>query len=95
MRFIIYRASDSQAQSSMKTPPCKNAIVVEERKPILEGIRDENGRMIYFDTGKTKTLKHWEVEINTLEELLELQTEVGSSLIFDRDSIEIYDDYIE
>lgn len=35
MRFIIHRASDSQAQSSMKTPSCKNAIVVEERKTYI------------------------------------------------------------
>lgn len=35
------------------------------------------------------------IEINTLEELLELRIEQGTSLIVDRDTIEIYNDYRE
>jgi len=39
---------------------------------------------------------NWEVNINTLEELLELQKEVGDMILFQHDnSITIYDDYVE
>lgn len=37
----------------------------------------------------------WEVEINTLEELLDLQKEVGEELIISDEYIEIYDAYRE
>lgn len=37
----------------------------------------------------------WDVEINTLEELLDLQKEVGEELIISDGHIEIYDDYRE
>ena len=37
----------------------------------------------------------WEVEINTLEELLDLQKEVGEELIISDGYIEIYDEYRE
>jgi len=36
-----------------------------------------------------------EIEINTLEDLLELQSKVGCELIISGGSIEIYDDYRE
>jgi len=36
-----------------------------------------------------------EIEINTLEDLLEFQSEIGCELILDSGSIEIYDDYRE
>ena len=47
---------------------------------------------------KIKIVKHWEVDINTLEELLELQTEVNNPLvILSDDSLEIknYNGYRE
>ena len=71
MRFRICRSSDSCINFN-KTPPCKNAIIVEKQEPIVYWIRDENNKRIQWDTGKTRIIKHWEVDINTLEELLEL-----------------------
>ena len=96
MRFRICRSSDYSGFN--KTPPCKNAIVVEEQEPIVYWIRDENNKRIQYDTGKIRIIKHWEVDINTLEELIELETEVASPLIISSDGmreIEIYDDYRE
>ncbi len=97
MRFRICRTSDSCINFN-ETPPCKNAVVVEEQKSIFEWIRDENGKRMQCDTGKIRIIKHWEVDINTLEELLELETEVEHPLIISSDDsleIEIYDDYRE
>ena len=97
MRFRIYRTSDSYVNFN-DNPPCKNAIIVEEQEPIIYWIRDENNKRIQWDTGKIRIIKHWEVDINTLEELLELETEVASPLIIssgDSLEIEIYDDYRE
>lgn len=97
MRFRIYRSSDSCINFN-KTPPCKNAIIVEKQEPIVYWIRDENNKRIQWDTGKIRIIKHWEVDINTLEELLELEAEVNNSLIISSDDspeIEIYDGYRE
>ena len=97
MRFRICRSSDSCINFN-KTPPCKNAIIVEKQEPIVYWIRDENNKRIQWDTGKTRIIKHWEVDINTLEELLELEAEVNNSLIISSDDspeIEIYDCYRE
>ena len=97
MRFRICRTSDSCINFN-ETPPCKNAIIVEEQEPILERIRDENNKWIRCDIGKIQIIKHWEVDINTLEELLELETEVDNPLIISSDGmreIEIYDSYRE
>ena len=97
MRFRICRTSDS-CVSFNKNPPCKNAIIVEEQEPIIYWIRDENNKRIQWDTGKIRIKKHWEVDINTLEELLELQTEVFDPLIISSNGmqeIEIYDSYRE
>lgn len=97
MRFRICRSSDSCINFN-KTPPCKNAIIVEKQEPIVYWIRDENNKRIQCDTGKIRIIKHWEVDINTLEELLELEAEVNNSLIISSDDspeIEIYDGYRE
>lgn len=91
MRFRIYRSSDYGY--FYEAPPCKNAVVVEEQEPIFEWARDENNKRIRCDTGKAKIVKHWEVDINTLEELLELEAEAEHPLIIssgDLLEIEIY-----
>lgn len=97
MFFKIIRTSDPYIRFN-ENPPCKSAIIVEKAKPVTDWIRDEHNKWIEHDTGKTKIEKHWEVEINTLEELLELQTEVEHPLIissYDLLEIEIYDTYRE
>lgn len=97
MRFRICRSSDPYINFN-ETPPCKNAIIVEEQEPIFDRIRDENNKWILRSTGKIRIVKHWEVDINALEELLELEAEVTNPLIISSDGmpeIEIYDDYRE
>lgn len=97
MRFRICRSSDSCINFN-EIPPCKNAVIVEEQEPIFDRIRDENNQWIRCAIGKIKIIKHWEVDINTLEELLELEAEVNNSLIISSDDspeIEIYDCYRE
>ena len=42
---------------------------------------------------KTRPDNHWEIEVNTLEELMDIVDENG--IIVYEDSIIIYDDYIE
>lgn len=96
MHFRICRSSDYSDFN--ETPPCKNAVIVEEQEPIFDRIRDENNEWILHSIGKIRIVKHCEVDINTLEELLELETEVASPLIISSDGmpeIEIYDDYRE
>ena len=97
MRFRICRTSDSCINFN-ENPPCKNVIIVEEQEPIIFWILDENNKRIQWDTGKIRIIKHWEVAINTLEELLDLDTEVASPRIISSDGmreIEIYDCYRE
>lgn len=97
MRFRICRSSDSCINFN-ETPPCKNAVIVEEQEPIFDRIRDENNQWIRCSIGKIRIIKHWEVDINTLEELLELETEVDNPIIISSDDlpeIEIYDCYRE
>ena len=82
MRFKICRSSDSYITSN-EIPPCKNAVIVEGQVMVREKIR---------------YVPHWEVDINTLEEFLELQKEVEHPLIVSSDEtleIEIYDDWRE
>lgn len=84
MRFRIGRSSDPIINFN-ETPPCKNAVIIEEQDMIAV-------------SGKILHRKHWEVDINTIDELLELQTEVSHPLIISSDDspeIEIYDDWRE
>lgn len=100
MRFKIYRTSDPYLTFN-ETPPCKNAILVKEQEPVVEWIRDENNvGWLQNDTGIRKIVKHWEVDINTLEELMELEADVEHPLIISSDDddspeIEIYNSYRE
>ena len=98
MRFRICRSIDSYIIFN-ETPPCKNAVIVEEQIPILDSTRDNNNnKWAQCDTSTIRIVKHWEVDIHTLEELLELQTEVEHPLIISSDDspeIEIYDDWRE
>lgn len=82
MRFKICRSSDFYITFN-EIPPCKNAVIVEGQVMVRE---------------KVRYIPHWEVDINTLEELLELQKEVEHPLIVSYDDtleIEIYDDWRE
>ena len=78
------------------TPPCKGAVLIEEDLQVTTKIRDENGRFIDFLTGKTAHKYHWEIELNTIEELMKFLSEVYDEAIFSQDgTIEIYDTYRE
>jgi hypothetical protein len=46
--------------------------------------------------GAIKDKNHWYIEISTLEELLEFIEKLDEGIIFyNKDSITIYDDYVE
>lgn len=95
MRFKIYRTGE---EYNSNTPsPCKNAIKVDKDFEEVRYRTDEKGKLIRYLTGKTITSSHWEIELNTLEDFIDLQEEVEKPLIFfgEVDGIEIYDDYRE
>ena len=52
-------------------------------------------KIVEIDPVGHRELVRWEVEINTLEELLDLLKEAGYELIISDDYIEIYDAYRE
>lgn len=52
-------------------------------------------KIVEIDPVGHRELVRWEVEINTLEELLDLLKEAGYELIISDGYIEIYDDYRE
>lgn len=95
MRFKIYRTGEEY--NSNAPSPCKNAIKVDKDFEEVRYRTDEKGKLIRYLTGKTITSSHWEIELNTLEDFIDLQEEVEKPLIFfgEVDGIEIYDDYRE
>lgn len=108
MKFTIFKTSgDMYVKTSCwhsqeridefkNTPPCKGAILIEEEVQVTTKIRDENSRLIEFLTGKTAQKYHWEIEINTIEELMNFLAEADHEAIFSDDgTIEIYDTYRE
>ena len=44
---------------------------------------------------ENESWNEWEIEINSLDELLALMDRVGDNLIIGRNNITIYDDYVE
>lgn len=101
MTFRITKSSDRGFDENR--PPCKNAVVGSQERHRLARIYDEHGSVILQDMTYQENI--WTVEINTLEELLALQKEVGEkgfefSLILlapenEMPEIEIYDAYRE
>ena len=89
MKFIIARASDL----GDCTQPCKGSSleIREERKTIRE-VQNERGGLIPIEEIRQRPA--WSIEIDTIEDLMQLINEVGS-VILDRKSITIYDDYVE
>lgn len=83
MTFKIYRDSERNVK------PCQNAYPIEVEREILDFDFDENGEFVW-NIIKRKDMD-WAVEINTLEELMELQKEVQDALVIDRNKIEIHD----
>ena len=78
------------------TPPCKGAVLIEEDVQVTTKIRDENGRLIEFLTGKNGHKYHWEIDLNTIEGLMNFLSEAEHEAIFSQDgTIEIYDTYRE
>ena len=108
MRFTIFKTSGYMyvKTSSLysketidkfkNTPPCKGAVLIEEDLQVTTKIRDENGRLIEFLTGKTGHKYHWEIELNTIEDLMKFLSEAEHEAIFSKEgTIEIYDTYRE
>ena len=108
MRFTVFKTSGHMyvKTSSLysketidkfkNTPPCKGAVLIEEDLQVTTKIRDENGRFIDFLTGKTAHKYHWEIELNTIEELMKFLSEADDEAIFSNDgAIEIHRTYSE
>ena len=108
MRFTVFKTSGymyvkTSSLYSKETidkfknaPPCKGAVLIEEDVQVTTKIRDENGRLIDFLTGKTAHKYHWEIELNTIEDLMNFLSEAEHEAIFSQDgTIEIYDTYRE
>ena len=92
----LSRWSKEKIDKFKNTPPCKGAILIEEDVPVITKIRDENGRLIDFFTGKTAHKYHWEIDLNTIEELMKFLSEADHEAIFSKEgTIEIYDTYRE
>lgn len=83
MTFKIYRDSERNVK------PCQNAYPIEVEREILDFDFDENGEFVW--NVKKKKEMVWSVEINTLEELMELQKEVQVELTIFGNEIEIHD----
>lgn len=56
---------------------------------------DKLGEQFEVDLVEKKRERIYEIEIGTLEDLLDLHRLMGCPLIVDEESIEIYDDYRE
>lgn len=108
MRFTVFKTSGYMYVETLSRwskeiidkfkniPPCKGAILIEEDIPVTTKIRDENGRLIEFLTGKTGHKYHWEIDLNTIEELMKFLSETDHEAIFSKEgTIEIYDTYRE
>ena len=108
MRFTVFKTSGYMyvKTSSLysketidkfkNTPPCKGAVLIEEDLQVTTKIRDENGGFIDFLTGKTAHKYHWEIELNTIEDLMKILSEAEHEAIFRKNgTIEIYDTYCE
>ena len=108
MRFTVFKTSGymyvktsswwpkETIDEFKNNPPCEGAILIEEDIQVTTKIRDENGRLIDFLTGKTAHKYHWEIELNTIEELMKFLSEADHEAIFSKEgTIEIYDTYRE
>lgn len=97
MKFKIERTSGPWWGDAnfKKYPPCDDVILCSTSIPVYSNIPDENGKIIRFENGRTRTKYWWEIEIDTLEGLLEFQKKLGCELIVYEDTIEIYDSYRE
>lgn len=98
MKFEIYRATQPCYKDAQK--PCANAYKEfgPDKWEIGSYFWEGNER---FERKEEALKKHWYVDINTLEDLLKLREEVGEPLTInnpedkDKQSIQIYDGYIE
>ena len=100
MRFRVVRTTDSFRNQPEK--PCENAMLVEDepKKSNNRGAKyyyppGTIGRL--FDLPQERLIKvhHWEIEISSLEELMDLVKEVGEPIIVTGTELEIYDGYRE
>jgi len=92
MKFTINRASGKYGA------PIKGSVLEKSYKDI-PGWEKVGDRNIYFnkETGfyGDEDRRRYEIEINTLEDILKLIEEEDSDIIIGKDRIVIYDGYIE
>lgn len=96
MTFKIERTSDWRFNKN--DPPCKKAVAGVEEHQFKERVFDEKGKRVWQYS--PRQIDIWTIEINTLEDLMELEKEVGVGVIVrayddEMPEIEIYDDYRE
>lgn len=92
MKFLVSRTS-CKPNFVEKEQPCENAVITE----IVY-----NEPHFYFNKEAGDTTKYWEIEINTLEELIEFYKKCNNEIILTTNNIdqkslelEIYDYYRE
>jgi len=104
MRFKIYRTSihDLEAQPHQKAFRAKTIVRDEVRKDWDGGTREEwrengfNHRTEGDFLVRDLEVERWFIEINSLEELITFAKEVNQEgIIFNDETIEIYDSYRE
>lgn len=81
MKFKVYRTSQNPCGVRVPEPPCSGA-KLSKQKPA------------YVYKGEVYYYFDYEIELNSLEDLIQFTKEYGE-VIFDGVSIEIYDDYRE
>lgn len=78
MKFIIYRTSNSYLNANS---PCEEAVLVEHK-------------LVYKNNDHEQYKNIYEIEINSLEDLINLSKKYGE-IIINGNTLEIYDDYRE
>lgn len=107
MKFQIRKTSGTSCYEESEptdNPPCDNATYekfIYQHRQLNEPEKDwwysrgENHRIEYGCFVRDLIWYGWFIEINTLEELVGLQKQLGIELILKDGEIEIYDDYRE
>lgn len=99
MQFRIWSSNwclDSEVDKLVDGYPCLKDFgleLIDRIEPQYTLIRDETGNFIHH-FGDVE-IKCAYINIDTIEQLLELEKASGSALIVTQDTIEIYDDYRE
>lgn len=103
MKFEIYKSSDWSP--STKQPHPKAKLITWEEKAAynvttVKDFLEDPTKVKMFESPEPKSYKRWEIEVNTLEELLEIiQSTKDKRVVIEKEGddwmFEIYDTYRE